>query len=245
MSTDNPTYAACPVGMAIFFPWMTEPPNSDWILCDGKDYPKGRYPQIDDLRASLPINRRIDRPAKLVTTTKAETDDIILEASTSNDATYAIDWLFSENSDHAKGWLSGAAGVPTRQTPVWVTASLKNNAECRLMGIEMAPATVYSGFPKTFRLWGGAKGETWPLTDEIALAAAPIGTSVVYVPVTNHIDPPSSRIRLEVYEMFTGKYGVSISRMRLFTKDDDVFRAPKLGENLNKQKGIWCFRVSR
>ncbi len=244
MSTNNPTYAACPVGMAVFFPWLTEPPNSDWILCDGKDYPKGNYPQLDDLRASLPINRRIDKPAKFITTTKAETDDLILEVSSSHHTNYAADLLFSNNKSNAMGWMAGTAGVPTRQAPVWVNTTLKNNAECRLMGIEMSLGS-YGGFPKTFKLLGSAKGETWDLTDEITLAAAPSATSVVYVPVTNHIDPPASRIRLEVYEMFVASYGVSIGRMRLFTKDDDVFTAPKLGENLNKQKGVWCFRVSR
>ncbi len=250
MTTESPDYSACPVGMAVFFPWLTEPPNSDWVVCDGREYSKGTYPQMDAIRSTQPTNCRIDQPVYTVSATRAENDKMILESSASLDAERGVFRLFQQNNTKAGGidlWLSNKAPVMTvdKQEPVWINLTFKNDVRRHFTGVELTASIAAGACPKSFRFFGGADGESWPLTKTINFSEKIPDGATRYFPIEDLTAPAASMFRLEVYDIFPGAYFTALARIRLFAKEDSVCIVPKINENLSRQKGVWCIRVAR
>ncbi len=246
MSTINPAYDACPVGMAVFFPWMTEAPNSDWILCDSKKYPDGTYPQMDKVRKAQPTNCRIDKPVYAVSGTpeqaakNAESDEITLGTGQVYDIKYPAYKLFQPNdpTTDTDFWLGGAAGS-------WIHVTWKNGVRRQITGIELTARAVsadYRLFPTSVRLLGGHDGDTWRLTTSDVSLTDPGSAGTVYIPVDQLTSPLASEFRLEI---LAANQNSAISRLRIFAKDDATLIAPKVSKKLSQQPGVWCLRVSR
>ena len=234
MST-NSANTACPVGTAVFFPWMTEPPNSDWVLCNGDEYPNGTYPLMDQVRAAQPINCRVDKPVHPTSSnTIAESDEIVLSAAY-GEASYPLYSILQPDNpvEDADFWYGGH----------WLKIIWKKGVIGRITGIEITARNTgdaHRKFPEKVKLIGGDESEPCDLTDVVSLTdPGPAGT--VYIPVTELDTPESSWLKLEIAE----PYPTCIGRLRIFAKRDDIMITPKVTRRLNTQPGVWCLRVAR
>ena len=246
MSMTNPAYDACPVGIAVFFPRLTTPPNSDWILCDGSKYTKGTYPKIDAVNDVLTTTYRVDKPVYTVegtTNRYAVADGISLRASTvlGNYEANGVYKLFQP--DYTGGYWAAAAGTPSQDTPDQIQVGFSELRQ--VTGIELISQSIdsISTFPKVVRIWGTANGEQWDMTDLVTLDKPETGRGV-YIPVTNPFNPPVMAFTIDIIDRYEGMR-TGLSRLRVFAKDGNNLIAPVIGENLGPINGVWCLRVAR
>ncbi len=239
MSTTNPAHGACPVGTAVFFPWLAEPPNSDWVKCDGKIYPKGEYPKMDTIRATQPTNCRIDKQVYYDGDwTRAISSTIRLTASSCYNLAASVFKVFKE-CDPINGtddWWCTAAGEK------WIAMTLLNNVKRQFTGVELTArksGTRY--FPQKVKLQASDPGDSaWrDLTDEVSLTD-PGSAGHVYIPVQYPAKANANMLRLLVTQ--DASY-TAIARMRVFAKEEDLI-TPKIDARIDSQIGIWCLRVA-
>ena len=232
MSTTNTAYDICPVGTAVFFPWMTEPPNSDWVLCNGDEYPVGTYPRMDRIRASQPTNCRVDKPVYSNNANTAESDEIVLSVNRTG-STYSAHSVLQPNDPNGDKdcWYGGD----------WLHITWKKGVIGQITGIELTArdtGEAYRMFPTKIRLTGLHEGNSWPLADNVSLVD-PGAAGTVYVPCEPST-MPASELHMEIIEPIS----ICLGRLRVFAKRDDVLITPKITRKLSKQAGVWCLRVT-